>query len=220
MRGVFVTGTGTGVGKTFVARGLCRALVNRGTRVAAIKPLETGWADGATSDARALDAAAKRSDLAHAAGLYRARAALAPYAATLSGEAPPSMSAIVERVRALAGDDYAVIEGAGGLLVPLDAQASFADLAGQLGLPSVLVAVDALGTLSHTLTAYTCARAAELEVRAIVLTRRPPSDGSAATNARILAERCACPVLVFRAADDDDDDLSRACEESGLLEFV
>lgn len=213
MSGVFVTATGTGCGKTWLTRGLAAALLRAGRSVAAIKPIETG-VDPRAFDAEALARACGRPGLANASGLLRARSPLSPYAATLEGELPViEPSALAAAVRQLAAEaDVALVEGAGGLLVPLTRLHDTRDLASALGWPLLLVARDALGTLSHTLTAIEAASTRGLEVRAIVLTRGPWStdDPSVRTNLRILAERSPAPVLSFPACEDEDEALARA----------
>ncbi|MFW6051735.1 MAG: dethiobiotin synthase [Myxococcota bacterium] len=224
MRGFFVTATGTGAGKTFVTRGLAAALRRRGHSVGALKPLETGCHPDPT-DALALARACGQPGLARADGLYRVAPPLAPYAATLAGcPAPPAPARLAERSRALLRSfDVALVEGAGGLLVPLDATHTMADLAAEIGLPLLLVAHDALGVLSFTLTACEAARSRSLPLAAVVLTRHErqvPDDPSREANARILAERLhPVPVLTFPCCPDDDDALARAAAEAGLPEL-
>jgi dethiobiotin synthetase len=216
----FVTGTGTGIGKTFVTRALARAGARRAMRVAALKPLETGC-NPQPADAFALERAALRSDLARAPGLYRAPLPLAPYAATLAGTPPPPplselASTIEEHVR---DADLALVEGAGGLLVPYDAERTLADLALALAYPLILIAPDGLGVLSHTLTAYEAAERRGLAVAAVILTRHnlDPKDKSAGTNQRILAERIDAPVRSFPRCDDDDEALANAADSWEIL---
>ena len=213
-RVLFISGTGTGVGKTWVTRGLARALVRQGDNVAALKPIETGC-DPEPADARAIARACGRPELASGAGLYRARPPLAPWAATLEGEPPASLPSIVAATRALSGSaDIALIEGAGGLLVPLDATADMADLALALEAELVLVGEDRLGVLSHVLSAVAAAHARSLSVRAVILTRHSEADASRSTNARILKERLGCPVVPFPSAPDDDEALADAASEA------
>lgn len=209
-RVLFITGTGTGVGKTWVTRGLARALARQGADIVAIKPVETGC-DPDPADALALARACNRPELAHAPGLYRARAALAPRAATLEGEAPASLESIAEATRALCRSaELALVEGAGGLLVPLDATRDMADLALALDAELLLVGEDRLGVLSHALTAAAAAEARGLKLRALVLTRQAAPDPSSRTNAPILAERLPCPVIPFPPTANDDDALAHA----------
>lgn len=221
--GVFVTATGTDVGKTLVSRGLVLGLRRRGIRIAAIKPLETGCVP-CPKDAELLARASGAPELAHDPAWYRVAPSLAPYAVELSGlAAPPDVPAMLERTRAIAMHfDALLVEGAGGLLVPLDRTSSMADLARDFQLPLLLVADDRLGVLSHVLTAYEAAQRRDLPVLAVVLNRCGSSiDESMATNREILVERIECPVLSFphveRDDDDDDDSIANATEESGLV---
>lgn len=212
MRGIFITGTGTGVGKTWVTRGLARALSRAGSRVTAIKPVETGC-DPDPQDAIALARACARPELAHALGLHRGRAPLAPWAATLEGEPALDFHRVAQSTRALCQDaELALVEGAGGLLVPLDADHDAADLALAVGAELLIVAEDRLGVLSHVLTAAEAARARNLNVRAFVLTRVQP-DPSQRTNARILTERLSSPIAIFPPAPDEDDALADAAAD-------
>lgn len=197
MRGLFVTGTGTGAGKTTVTAALARALVADGVPVAALKPIETG-VDPIAADARALADAAGDPSLADDPRWYRTRPPLAPYAATLEGEPAPDLASLARAVRDRAADRYALVEGAGGLLVPLDREHTIADLALALGLPIVLVAPDRLGVLSDALATLEAARARGLVVRALVLSQvAPTTDRSVRTNAGILAELTKTPVISF-----------------------
>lgn len=212
MRGSFITGTGTGVGKTWLTRGLAGALRRRGESVAAIKPIETGC-DPRPADAEALAQACGRPEIATDEDLYRARSPVAPYAATLDGEPPLSLDRLIDATRRLAADRIALVEGAGGLLVPLDEAKTIADLAVALALPLVLVARDGLGVLSHTLTAAECATSRGLTLRAVVLTpSHDADDHSLRTNATILADRLDAPVLRFAPPGGDDDALAQAAE--------
>lgn len=196
---LFVSGTGTGVGKTWLTSGLARRLDDRGRSVAALKPLETGC-DPDALDALALAAACRRPDLASYPGFYRARLPLAPAAASLAGEPPPpNLALLVQTILAAsAGADDLIVEGAGGVLVPLDDEHDLVDLALALELPLLLVATDALGTLSHTRAAVEAARTRGARIQAIALTQHAPTpDLSSRSNAQLLAARTGLPVLRF-----------------------
>ncbi len=217
MAAVFVTSTGTSAGKTFVSRGLAALVRGRGLRVAALKPLETGCVPEA-QDAFALARASGHPGLAGLAGLYRVAPPVSPYAATLMGEQEPDFEGIVGVVRAAsAGFDWVIVEGAGGLLVPLDGSRDTADLAAALAYPLLIVAPNRLGVLSHGLALHAVAKQRALTTLAMVLTE-PDSqpDASAATNARILAERTGLAVVSFPFCRDDDQELAQATESSGL----
>ncbi|MGB5811511.1 MAG: dethiobiotin synthase [Polyangiales bacterium] len=191
MRSVFVTATGTGVGKTWFSCALTTALVARGERVAAIKPVETGC-DPDPLDALALAEACGNLALAHAPGLYRAREPLAPYAVEKrGGPSVGSLDSLVAEIRALgAASDWCVVEGAGGVLVPVDARHTFADLMTRLGLATVLVAPNGLGVLSHTLTAVESLRQRDVDVAAVILNDvlENGSDLSAGSNREVLED--------------------------------
>lgn len=220
--GLFVTATATGAGKTYLARGLARALVSRGARVAALKPLETGCVDGVALDALAIALAARRPELATAPGLYRARLAASPYAATLAGEpAVPTTRALIRAIAdACAGASHAIVEGAGGLLVPLDHARTTADLIRALRLPAVVVAPDVLGVLSQVLTVEHAARALDVPIAAVILSRHGAGDVSRATNAQILRERLDVPVLTLDPCADDDDALAAAVTRAGIVDLI
>ncbi len=192
MKGTFITATGTGVGKTWLATALASACVQRGKRVAAIKPIETG-VDPDPVDALALAHACGDASLANATGLYRAKEPLAPYAIEKrGGPSIGSLRALAKRVRQLgSAADYAIVEGAGGVLVPLDREHTIADFAALLDLQTVLVARNALGVLSYTLTAVEALRKRKISVRAIVLNhveRGYKDDLSRSSNADVLAD--------------------------------
>jgi dethiobiotin synthetase len=195
VRGVFITGTGTGIGKTAVGCALVRALVARGHEVVALKPIETGVAD-APEDALALAEACGRPELARHPAWYRAALPASPYAAVLEGAPPVDLAAISDAVRREVGARIAVVEGAGGLLVPLSARETIADLAVSLALPLLLVAPDRLGVLSDTLAVAEAAARRSLPIAAVTLVTCDPhgTDPSSRTNAAILSERLAIPV--------------------------
>lgn len=194
---LFVSGTGTGVGKTHVVRAMTIALRAAGEAVVALKPIETGC-DPDPVDALALAEACGRPDVAHDPGFYRARPALAPFAVELLGEPAIDTGAVLDAICAyLAEPQHVLVEGAGGILVPLDSSRTMAELALELGLPVVLVSIDALGTLSHTLSAVECAQRRGLDVGAVVVRQPRETDRSIANNVDILRRRLDVPVHRF-----------------------
>jgi len=224
MKGIFVSGTGTGVGKTFVTRAIAAALRANGKRVAALKPVETGRVEGEPSDSQNLARAAGRPELADPKGFYRNPLPLAPYAASLeSGTSSPTVRGLVDAIHLAArGSELVLVEGAGGLFVPIDPRETMAELVAALGLPLLLVAPNALGVLSNTLSTAECARERGIELRAVVLVDPPGGDEdiSMRTNARILDERLGAPVFEFPRTEDDDEALLRAAQASGLLAAI
>lgn len=184
--GLFVTGTDTGVGKTLVAAGLARFLSRRGLAVGVMKPCETGVADVGQpgEDAKLLRWAAESADADHLLAPYRLPKPLAPAAAAEQAGTiiePAHISACYERLRV--GKDLVIVEGAGGLMVPLRGGYLVADLARQLNLPLLVVARPTLGTINHTLLTTFAARAMELPLAGILLNRMPEQPDLAATDA-------------------------------------
>jgi dethiobiotin synthetase len=191
MRGVFVTGTDTGVGKTVVAAALCAALAARGEPVAALKPAVTGldeepgdWPPDHVLLARAANNGQSPEDVAP----YRFGPPVSPhYAAELSGESIEP-ARIVAAARA---HELLVCEGVGGLMVPITPGYLVRDLAVDLGLPVVIAARTGLGTISHTLLTVEAARAAGLAVGAVVMTPWPADPEPIEVSNRATVERLA-----------------------------
>jgi dethiobiotin synthetase len=182
LRGLFVTGTDTGVGKTVVAGALCAALAARGERVAAFKPVVTGLDEEVGEwprDHELLAAAAGGRQLASDVAPLTFGPPVSPHhAAELAGTAIEPLD-LARAARDAAGDaDVLVCEGVGGLLVPLTTGYLIRDLALELDLPLVVAARPGLGTINHTLLTLEAARTAGLDVAAVVMTPWPedPSD--------------------------------------------
>lgn len=176
--GVFVTGTGTEVGKTVVAAVIARTAAAEGARVAVFKPAVTGLDEGGVPDHALLRRAAASAQGDEEIAPYRYGPPMSPHlAAELAGEEidPPRLLAAARA--AAAGSEILICEGVGGLLVPLSANYLVRDFAVDLGLPLVIAASSDLGTVNHTLLTIEAARAAGLEVAAVVLTPWPESPG-------------------------------------------
>lgn len=167
-RGLFVTGTDTGIGKTLVSCAILRSLRRRGRRIGVYKPAETGCPRDAEGrlygeDCRRLLAAADtgQPESSVASALYPIPAAPLVSAEAEGAEIDPD--SLVRDFEALARDyDAVLVEGAGGLLVPISPGFSYADLAERLGLPVLLVVGSKLGCLNHALLTL-----AELEHRGL-----------------------------------------------------
>jgi dethiobiotin synthetase len=179
VNGIFVTGTDTGVGKTFVTAGLALALRARGVDVGVVKAVQTG--DG---DAETLKAWAELDEEPEEIAAFSFAEPLAPLvAARLEGQTL-ELGGVAARIRELARYDVTVVEGAGGLLVPVGPDWTIGDLAAELALPTVIVARAGLGTVNHTLLTVAEARRLGLEVAGVVLNGR--ADGSTAANAELI----------------------------------
>jgi dethiobiotin synthetase len=189
VRGLFVTATDTGVGKTVLSAALLAAMAAAGEPVRAFKPVVTGLDDEQEIAARG-DWPADHELLAACAGMapeevspHRYGPAVSPHlAAALAGESiePRALLAAAAETAASAAATIAgarqqtlIVEGVGGLLVPLREDYSICDFAVGLGLPVLIAARPGLGTINHTLLTLRVARDAGLEVRAVVLTPWP-----------------------------------------------
>jgi dethiobiotin synthetase len=180
---LLVTGTDTGVGKTVVAAALVMALRQIGAKGIGFKPAETGISPAEISDSEVL-AVASGSSSPLAAPLLRLSEPLAPAVAAERAGVVFDPTLAVERVRALRSAGYTVVvEGAGGLLVPLAWGYTAADLAAQAGLTAIVVARAGLGTLNHVALTLEALARRDVGVMAVVLNGRgDPPDLAEATN--------------------------------------
>ena len=195
-RGCFVTGTDTGVGKTVVAAALAAALRSAGRRVAAFKPVVTGVGevegDGAGWPADHELLAAVTGARPEEVTTATFAPAVSPHlAAELAGTELDLKALAAAARRAAAVADVVVVEGVGGLLVPLTPRRTIRDLAVALGLPLVIAARPGLGTINHCLLTVEAARAAGLDVRAIVFTPWPRAPSTLERSNRETVARLA-----------------------------
>ncbi len=196
--GIFVTATDTGVGKTVLTAGLALAFAARGHSVGVAKPVQSG--------ARADDPAGDAMLLKRWVGLTEAPGEIAPFAfaeplaplvaARLEGRAVDRGEAL-ERVRALAArHDLLLVEGAGGLMVPVGEDWTVADLARDLGYPLLVVARPGLGTVNHVTLTVLVARQLGLDPVGVVLNGHGPhADSSRGTNAALIEQLANVPVV-------------------------
>lgn len=197
-----VTGTDTGVGKTIIAAAVAAALVRRGTRVGVLKPVETGVRKGREpADAALLRAAAGDThDLAIVCPFSFVEPLAPLVAAERAGRLIDLDALDAAFARATGGCDATIVEGAGGLLVPLTEHVTYATLFQRWHLGLIIVAGNRLGVLNHAVLTVQAAEAAGLDVRVIVVNSVAASspDLAASTNAavlrRLLPNR---PVVTF-----------------------
>ena len=205
-RGLFITGTDTGVGKTVVAAGLAAWRKAHGGDVGVMKPIATG---GVQRDDRLVSSDALL--LSHAAGVDDPwslinpvcyRDPLAPYAASLKVHQPVDWSRIRQAFHVLTmRHPFLIIEGIGGLLVPLSRRRTVVDLIRMLHLPVLIVARLRLGTLNHTLLTVETASRAGVRVVGVVLnaadapTADPDVQLAERTNPSVLTSCLSVPLL-------------------------
>lgn len=197
LRGIFVTGTDTDVGKTAVAVALIRQFVAAGHRVGAYKPVATGG----TADATALWEAAGRPLTCIQVCPQVFSMPISPPRSARAEGAVVDDTLLARGLDAWAGGfDVVVVEGAGGLFSPLSDSSSNADLAGRLGLPLVIVDTARLGAIGRTLATVRAARASGLSVAAVVLSQTMPLDTAGRAD----------PASQWRIAHDSRADLAAA----------
>jgi dethiobiotin synthetase len=190
LRGVFVTGTGTEVGKTVVAAAIARTHAARGEQVAVFKPAVSGLAEGGESDHSLLRRAAGSAQSDDEIAPYRYGPPVSPHlGAEMVGETIDRERLLAVARAAADGAGFLVCEGVGGLMVPLTLGYLVRDLARELALPVVIAAAPGLGTINHSLMTVECARAVGLEVAAVVLTPWPDDPGTVEASNREAIER-------------------------------
>jgi len=173
-KGYFITGTDTGVGKTLVAGGIAALFKNKGTNVGVMKPIATGckWVDNnlVSDDAVFLKSIAEVEDEYALINPVNFEQPLAPsIAARLS-----NTKIDIEKVRTsydilCERHDYMIVEGIGGLLVPIDEYYFVVDMAEEMELPVIVVCRPTLGTINHTLLTVSYARQHGLDVKGIII---------------------------------------------------
>jgi dethiobiotin synthetase len=206
MSAVFISATGTDVGKTFVTLGLIEHMRGAARKVAALKPVLSGF-DAATmaeSDSaqllRALGRTVNETTIAEISP-WRFTAPLSPDMAARAEGRGIDVPALIDFCRRAidAADDALLIEGVGGLMVPLNEQSTVLDLVVELALPIVLVAGTYLGTLSHVLTARDAALHRGVAIRTLVLDETPGATVSIEETVATLKNFCPdVPILVLR----------------------
>ena len=183
-RAFFITGTDTNIGKTFVATLVARALKARGIDIGVMKPVETGCAvkDGALvpMDAVALKEAAESGDPLDLINPYRFSPPLSPnVAARLSGVEIDLIKIETAFKMLSAVHEIIIVEGAGGLLVPLNDDQNMADLVVRLKARLLIIAPSRLGVINHTLMTCECARALGIDVAGVILNHPAPRSDDA-----------------------------------------
>ena len=205
MIGIGVTGTDTGIGKTIVSRSIVAALRGSFARVAAMKPVESGG----TEDAESLWRATGMLYPMKHVGPVSLAEPLAPLVAARRANTPVDLGVIDDAFERLCAEsDAIVVEGAGGLLVPITEDESYATLFRRWRLDLVIVAPNRLGTVNHTLLTVRAAREFGIRIRAVVLnTITDQQDGMPErTNLGLLRELLpnirVIPFAYTRTPDD------------------
>ena len=200
-KGFFITGTGTGVGKTHVTAALARLGCSLGKRVFAFKPIETGcmWIDGALTgaDQSILCEAAGGWQTGVLRGAYQFEPAVAPAVASPTIDLERVQQALLEGIEQA---DLILVEGAGGWRVPITATQDMGSLARVCGFPVIVVGSAGLGTINHSLLTIESIERDQLEIAAVVLSQLPTDSAEMAqSNARQIQLRWRGLVLVYES---------------------
>ncbi len=202
MSAIFVTGSGTGIGKTFITAALIHEMRRRGRRIGALKPVVSGF-DPARPEASdpAVLLGALGEDLSQDAldriSPWRYAAPLSPDMAARRAARPlPFDTLLSVTQRAIdAAPDVLLIEGVGGVMVPLDDRHTVLDWILALRLPALLVAGSYLGAISHALTAFDALKKCDVLVRALIVNESPDSVALDETIETIARFAGGVPVL-------------------------
>jgi dethiobiotin synthetase len=190
---LFLTGTDTNVGKTYVAGLLVRALRAAGRDCVGLKPICCGDRD----DAELLHGAAEGAISLNDINPVWLRTPAAPYTASLIENRPLDLDLIRESFgRARRAHESLIVEGAGGWLVPLTRNYSVADLAVEFGLPVAIVVANRLGAINHALLTIAAVQARGLECAGLILNHpSPEEDIATTTNRGVLEDLASVPIL-------------------------
>lgn len=220
--GLFITGTDTGVGKTLIAGAIAKILTDKGLKVGVFKPIATGckrnW-DGLISDDTEFLSYCANSDLS--------LSTITPVgyhtpAAPIVSAACDGSAIDFDRIAAAYKDicqnsNIVIVEGIGGVRVPLTEEFDLLDLAVEFALPAVIVARPNLGTINHTLMTIDCVRAAKLKIAGVVINGYKATESTTAedTAPEVIAQCSGVDILSVVPFDETVD-----IEEPNLGEFI
>ncbi len=218
MQGVFITGTGTDVGKTFIGVAIAKALTERNIQVIPRKPIESGCTiDGnelIPQDATALKQAAQYDGPLSEVCPYRFEPPISPVRAAHLANRVLTTEQLVNICLQGSEKGFTLVEGAGGFYSPLAENGLNADLAVALQLPVILVADDRLGVLSQVLLNVEAIKMRGLQLAAVILNNLDTNNDEHMNNSADLRERLDCPVYSSSYSTDDNTELPEALIDS------
>lgn len=210
-KGIFITGTDTGVGKTIISAGLSLVLKSRGIRVGVMKPVATGCS-GENGKLISTDAVylfeAAENEYAPLTSPVRFRNPVAPSIASIYEQKEVNLNTIRRAYSELQKHyDYIIVEGIGGILVPIKKNYLVANMIREMGLPLVIVSHISLGAINHTLLTVDAALMRGFLIKGIIFNRSPLVNYSLAemTNPRVIHELTGLPVLGMLPEMEDVD---------------
>ena len=223
LRGIFVTGTDTGVGKTLVAAALARFLNRRGLEVAVCKPVESGVPDLSQPgpDAQLLRFGAERAINDELLAPVRLALPLAPSVAAEQEGIRIDPQSLVAGIRTLGSQhQFLIVEGAGGLMTPVAGGYLIADLARDSGLPLLTICRPGLGTINHTLLTLFTARTMGIPLAGFLINGLPENPDLAETSApHTLASLASADLLgvLKRVYGEDHEKVSALADQLAAL---
>lgn len=208
-RGIFITGTGTDVGKTIVSTAILHGLLLQGLDAVPMKPVQTGgYTQNAKLCAPDLEYALKACNLSpdeqqkSSMAPYVFEPACSPHLAARTTDAQPDIKHIIECADALwKSHEVLIVEGAGGIMVPLNEEHTMLELMQALDLPVLVVCLPGLGTINHTLLSIMALRNAGLEVAGVIFNATEPTEDDEITRDNPKAVSCFGQVKVLGQID-------------------
>jgi dethiobiotin synthetase len=231
IRGLFVTGTDTGVGKTVATAVLAVSLREQGVDAGVMKPVETGIGDRTGSDAEWLMSVAPSNDPPAIVAPYRLRASAAPVVAAAAEDIAIDLHRILSACETLAArHECLLIEGLGGAMVPLTADMLVVDLIHHLRLPVLIVARSGLGSINHTLLTVECLERRGIPILGVLFNNpcAPPANPDTHHTVRTILERTGLRSFgelpyadgLPQTWDDERSRLTARVDIQGLLEAL
>lgn len=195
MPGIFITGTDTEVGKTYVTEVLFKLFADQGLNVGIMKPISCGPTKD--NDAIRLKKRLKIKDPIGLVNPIKLRSPLAPFVASKLENRNLKLESIFSSyIKLLKKHDLVLVEGVGGVLVPIKQNYYVADLIKDMDIPAIIVARAGLGTINHTLMTVETLRLRKINILGIILNRFSGKDLSEKTNAKTIEELTGLPILV------------------------
>lgn len=231
-KGVFVTGTDTNCGKTIIAGGIARVLLRKGLNVGVMKPVAT-WGDPCrepgvrtkwiSEDALHLRQAAATSDSLDLINPVCLKAAMAPWPAASLEKKSIDLTRVTWAYRELTKrHDYMVVEGVGGVMVPIKRRFFVSDLILKFKLPAIVVAHPDLGTLNHTLLTVSMLKNEGIPLAGVIVNNYQGRNRAEKSNPKVLQRILKRRIIVvpqLQRLNTDFDELARHLVKEGLLRW-
>ncbi len=211
----FITGTDTGVGKTFIMAGIAKAAIDMGLSVGVMKPISSGGAEDALFFKKSL----KLSDSLDDISPVRFEQPLSPYAAGKTENVRIDLARIREMLDGMTlGRDLLLVEGLGGVLAPIRKDLFVADMIYELKMPCLIVARAGLGTINHTLMTVEILRKRRINIAGIIMNGYSGKELSEKTNDKVIEELSGEKVIGRIKAKSSFSDLVRQIKKQRILE--